>query len=143
MDDAPQAEAAKPEPVKAPDEPPPSLGSNIKGSGADGFGLSGSGNGGRVGFGGNGHGGGKGFGAYAAQVQGRVAETLQRDARTRAAAFDLTVKLWLDGNGQVVRVEPSASGGPAAGLIGLRLAERPPEGMPMPIALRLRARRPN
>lgn len=142
-DDQPK-DAPKPEPPKAPDEPPPSMGSNIKGDNPDGFGLNGSGNGGRVGLGGNGHGGGSAFGRYASQVQGRISEELRQNKQTRSAAFDLRVKLWIDSSGVISRAEPVSGEGAAAAaaLRGVRLAERPPEGMPMPLLAHLAARRP-
>src|SRR3954469_22728530 len=117
-EDAPKLDAPKPEPPKAPDEPPPSLGSNIKGDGSDGFGLSGSGNGGRVGFGGNGRGGGNGYGAFAAPLQSRLAEALRQDPQTRASTFDLQVKVWVDSSGTVTRAEPGAER-PVARIIGV------------------------
>ena len=73
MDDVPKPDA-KPEPPKAAPQPQQSMGSNIKGTGNDGFGLSGSGNGGFVGLGGNGSTGGNGYGRYASQVKSRITE---------------------------------------------------------------------
>lgn len=135
--------ADKPEPPK--DEPPPSMGSNIKGDGKDGFGLSGSGNGGRVGFGGNGNGNGSAYRRYAAQMQARIAEALRQDKRTRTAAFDLRVSIWVDESGRVTRVEPAGGGDGSivAGVVGVRLTEPPPRGMKMPVTAHLSARRPN
>ena len=140
MEDAPKPDAPKPEPPKL-DEPPPSLGSNIKGDGKDGFGLSGSGNGGRVGFGGNGRGSGNGFGAFASHVQVLLADSHRQDPKTRTSTFDLKIRVWVDASGTVTRVDPGGASA-VARFVGIRLAQRPPPGMPMPITLRLIAKRP-
>src|SRR4051794_20943442 len=142
MDEAKPDDKPDPEP---PDQPP-TMGSGIKGNGNDGFGLSGSGNGGRVGFGGKGNGAGGAYKRYAAQVQGRIVDTLRQDKRTRALAFEVRLKLWIDSSGTVTRAEPAGGGGNAAAastLLGVRLPDRPPEGMPMPLIARISARRPN
>jgi len=136
----------KEEPPK--NEPPPSLGTNLKGDGNDGFGLSGNGNGGMVG--GNGNGNGQ-WTAYASKVQQAVANALRTNDRTRAADFHLDVRVWADASGRVTRAAlASSTGDPALDsviqnniLTGLRLADSPPDGMPMPIHMRLTARRPN
>lgn len=144
MDDS-RPDDPRPEPPK-PADPPQSMGSNIKGAGDDGFGLSGSGNGGFVGIGGNGTGRtGNGYGRYASQVKSRIVEVLRQDKRTRSATFDVKLKIWIDSTGTVTRAEPAAgsdSANAAAVLVGVRLAEAPPSGMPMPLTASLLARRP-
>ena len=130
-------------PEKPPDEPP--IGTNIKGDGqGDSFGLSGSaGNG----FGG---GGGSRFDWYAGQVQRRIADALRNNTSTRDATLSVKVRVWADSTGRISRVELAGStGDPSLDealrsrvLTGLQLSEGPPEGMPMPILLRLTARRP-
>ena len=130
-------------PEKPPDEPP--IGTNIKGDGqGDSFGLSGSaGNG----FGG---GGGSRFDWYAGQVQRRIADALRSNSTTRDATLSVKVRVWADSTGRISRVELAGStGDPSLDetlrgrvLTGLQLSEGPPEGMPMPILLRLTARRP-
>ena len=119
------------------------MGSNIKGA-PDDFGLSGSGNGGRVGIGGNGSGGGSPYAGYARQIQSRMAEVFRQDKRTRAAAYRARIKLWLDANGAVTRAEPTEGndGGAAAALIGVKMLDGLPKGMPMPIKTQINSVRP-
>lgn len=136
-EEQPQAEPPK-------DEPP--LGTGIKGDGPDGFGLGGkAGNGSIGGTAGN----GSKWGWYASQVQGRVAEAMQRNRKTRSARLNVTVRVWPDNNGHVTRAQLAGStGDPSLDsairdevLNGLQL-QPPPPGMPAPITLRLAARRP-
>jgi membrane protein involved in colicin uptake len=119
------------------------MGSNIKGAG-DNFGLSGSGNGGFVGVGGNGAGSGNPYARYASQIQSRIAEVLRQDKRTRAAAYRAKVKLWLDSNGTVTRAEPTEGndGGAAAALVGVKMLDGLPQGMPMPVKTQINSVRP-
>ena len=136
-------EKPKDEPPKPPDEPP--IGTGIKGDGAgDSFGLTGStGNG----FGG---GGGSRFDWYAGQVQRRIADALRNNSQTREANLSVKVQVWADDSGRITRANLLGSTGDAAldealsrqVLTGLQISEGPPDGMPMPILLRLTARRP-
>jgi periplasmic protein TonB len=140
---------AKPEPQEAPS---PAMGTNVQGNGApDGFGLSGN----KAGFLGGGSGGGKTngsrFGWYANLVVKSVTEALSQNSRTRNASFNIKVRIWSDVGGRVTRAKlAETSGDPAIDeairseiLNGFQLKEPPPEGMPMPIVMRLTARRPN
>lgn len=150
-----EAEEKPPEAPKPKDEPPPAaLGTNIKGpGGSDAFGLGSAGNGGGIGLGQGGGGGRQGskWGWYAGQVQSKVAEALRQNRLTRNASLRVEVRVWADMTGRITRAQLSGSTGDAnldrtlqnEVLAGLRLAEPPPEGMPMPIVLRLSARRPN
>jgi periplasmic protein TonB len=149
MEDAPKTDAPpKPEPAKAPDDPPPSMGSNIKGDGNDGFGLSGSGNGGFVGLGGTGRGGGgSAYSRYGAQIQSRLAEALRQDRRTRTATFNGKIRLWLDTSGRVTRAEAASRGDSgtelaASVMVGQRVFDQLPSGMPMPVTVHPSASRP-
>ncbi len=140
----------KPEPVK--DDPPPALGTGIKGDGAaDGFGLSGNGNG-MIGGSGTGSGRAKGsaFGWYASQVQTSIADAVRRNGRTKFASGRRDVRLWVDATGRVTRATVSGGGEADVNLAlndevltGLQLREAPPANMPMPIVLRINAQRPN
>lgn len=135
-----------------PEEPPPEpqLGTSIKGDGPDNFGLSGSGD--RGGLGGLGKSGGNRskWGWYASQVQASVVERLRAHKLTRSASLSLTVRIWADSSGHIVRATLSGSSGHADVdaaikneiLTGLQLKGAPPEGMPMPIVMRITARRP-
>jgi hypothetical protein len=61
------------------------------------------------------------------------------------------VRVWPDSSGKIARVQVTGTTGDSAldnairneVLSGLNLNEAPPEGMPVPIVLRLVARRPN
>lgn len=146
-----QQQAFQPEeqPQDQPPEPPdaPPLGTNIQGDGkGDAFGLNKSGNG-RIG--GNNSTATK-FGYYAGQVQSRVQDAMQRNPKTRAADLRVQVRIWPDKSGRVTRAELAGStGDPAVDaalrnevLVGLQLSQPPPDGMPLPIVMRLTARRP-
>ena len=141
----------KPEPKPA--NEPPDIGTSVKGDGpADGFGLSGRGGNGRIGGTGNGGGQRSRWGWYAGQVQGRIAEGLRQNKKTRSARISgVQVRVWPDAAGRITRAQLAGSTGDAAVdaairnevLTGLQLQEPPPQGMPTPIVLRLSARRPN
>lgn len=142
------AEESPPEPEPSAPEP---MGTSITGDGPpDGFGLSnrtgGGGLGGRIG--GIGGGGGK-YGGYAAKVQSAVANAMRQNSATRSATMSVEVKIWADQLGRVTRAQLGRStGDPELDravrdqvLGGLRLPEPPPAEMPMPIHLRLTARK--
>jgi TonB family protein len=145
-----QPESA-PQPESPPEEAAP-MGSNIQGEG-DNFGLSGKGGGGMIGGLGSGNrqGGNSKYGFYAGQVQSRVAAALRSNKKTRSATLDLKVRIWVDSNGRIQRAKLEGSSGNAAvdralaeeALAGLQLSEPPPQDMPMPIVMRISAKRPN
>ncbi len=89
--------------------------------------------------------------AYAGQVQMRIADALRKNRRTRNANAHIDVRIWPDSLGRITRAQLASSTGDAAVdaaikdevLTGLQLQEPPPAGMPMPIVLRVTARRPN
>jgi protein TonB len=132
------------------------LGMNVKGEGTgDSFGLVGrTGGNGLIGDGdGTGDGSGGGgtrWGWYAGQVQATVEKALRDNPHTRAASLKVEVKIWPDKIGRITRVELSGSTGEPAldaalkneVLNGLQLQEPPPSDMPLPIVMRLTARRP-
>ena len=133
------------EPPKPPDQPP--IGTNIKGDGSsNAFGLGNSGNG----LGGAGQNGSR-FGWYAGQVQAKISEAMRNNRKTRAASMSLQARIWADATGRVTRAQLAGSSGDSGldsavrdeVLTGLQLREPPPDGMPMPIVLRLTARRSN
>ena len=143
-------EAPKPEPAPQADAP---MGTNLKGDGPNSFGLANGSGGGMIGGRGNGNGNGSGskYGAYAGQVQSRVTDALKNHKKTRSASLNIKVRIWLDSTGRVTRTTISGSSGKAdidaairdEILTGLQLQAPPPEGMPMPIVMRLSATRPN
>ncbi len=151
--DAPEfVEETAPE---SPPEPEPAapeaMGSNIQGDGPpDGFGLVGKGGGGMIGGRGGGGGGGTRFGWYAGRVQNAVTSALRTHRATRASSLSIKARIWVDGSGRVTRATLEGSSGDREMdqaiqqdiLTGLRLPDPPPEGMPMPIVMRISAARP-
>lgn len=139
-----------PEPEEAPQDAP--LGTNVEGPGSDSFGLAKGGGGGMIGGLGQkkGGGGGSKFGPYAGQVQSRVSDALRSHKKTRSASLSLKVRIWVDPTGRVNRVAVTGASDASIEkaireevLAGLQLPSAPPEGMPMPIVMRITAKRPN
>jgi periplasmic protein TonB len=138
--------------TEAPASDAPALGTSIQGNGtSDGFGLSGgdSFGGGTGGKGGTvSRGSSSRWGWYAGQVQSAISQALQSNTNTRTASFRVDVQIWSDRTGRITRAHLVRSTGDAAlddvitnnVLAGLVLQEPPPDGMPMPIVLRLTAR---
>lgn len=134
-----------PEDSPAPESPPSDFGSNASGSGPPMGG--GTGGNGKIGTGRKG--GGSKWGYYAAKVQTTIKDALGRNASTRSASFSLQVRVWADSNGRITRAQlVGTSGNPAVDqsirnqvLTGLQLPEPPPAGMPMPINMRISARK--
>lgn len=139
----------EPAPDESPPEPPagPDLGPGSAGGTGPAIGGGGGGNGPRIG--GNRRSISK-FGWYAAKVQSSIREALGRNAATRSATMSLQVKVWADTNGRITRAQlVGTSGNPAVDqsirnqvLTGLQLPQAPPADMPMPINLRITARKP-
>jgi outer membrane biosynthesis protein TonB len=134
-----------------PDDKPPEaapITTNNVGSGGPDFGLRG-GSGGNM-FGGNGSGAQRSkWGWYAGQVQTSIANALRKDASVRTASLNLKVRIWPDAAGRVTRAklagttnDPKLDAAVNAALMGLQLKEPPPQGMPLPIVLRISAQRP-
>ena len=86
---------------------------------------------------------------FAVKVQNTIAETLRRNADTRSASFSMKVLVWADANGRITRATPvGSSGNPAVDqavknqvFAGVQLPEPPPADMPMPINMRISARK--
>jgi len=143
------AEEKKVEAPKAPEPPKEALGTNLKGNGPGMAGLGGSGNGGGT-FGGQPGGGGSKWGAFAGQVQTKVANALRSNSQTKKANLKIQVRIWSDSTGRITRAKLDASTGDSKldqviqndVLTNLQLDQPPPAGMPMPIVMRLTARRP-
>ncbi len=139
-DDEPPPEAP------APEAPPAGIDSGATGKGPAIAGGGGGGN--RIGGSGR-KGGGSKWGYYAAKVQTTIKDALGGNPSTRKAAFSMQVRVWADSTGRITRaVLVGSSGNPAVDqairnqvLIGLQLPEPPPVGMPMPITMRISARK--
>jgi outer membrane biosynthesis protein TonB len=145
-------ENEEPKPEEAPAPAAPSLGTNIQGTGGpDAFGLSGNSRGTVLGGSGGARSAASRWGWYAGRVQNTVSDALRKNERTREASFRVEVRVWADLTGRIARAQLAGSTGDTAldeaiqrdVLMGLQLAEPPPDGMPMPIVMRLTARRPN
>lgn len=133
----------------APDKPSDELLGTAIGGGDGSLGNgNGSSNGGARMIGGSNGGGGSKWGWYAGQVQNRLADALRSNPVTQRAGFSNTVQIWSDNTGRITRVKLNSSTGDRKVdatienevFNGLVLNEPPPEGMPMPINLRLTAR---
>lgn len=140
-------EPDQPKPDTPPDQP---LGTNNVGDGpGDNFGLGGPGGNGGFGGGGKAGGGGSKYGFYAGQVQRRITDALQRNPKTKSATMRVEVRIWPDLTGRITRAEMKTStGDPALDSViqsqvlkGLQLDQPPPAGMPLPIVLRLTAKK--
>jgi outer membrane biosynthesis protein TonB len=138
-------------PDDSPAAPSADLGTSITGTGGpDAFGLSGNRGSGALGGIGS-RASGSRWGWYAAQVQSSIGDALRKNPRTREASFRIEARVWTDLTGRVTRATLGGTTGDAAVdaalkdevLTGLQLKEPPPQGMPMPIVMRLSARRPN
>src|SRR5262249_5448567 len=153
----------KPQDLLPPDEPRPAsppagplaLASEGEGPG-DAFNLAGnpggrgllSGGGLGDGSGGLGGGGGNPFGRDFAQAAAELGEPLPRNKPTPSASLRVELRLWTDPAGRVSKVQLLRSTGDAEvdqaiqSVVGLRLRQPPPPGSPMPMVLRVTARRP-
>lgn len=128
--------------------PAPTLGTGLKGDGPGLSGLGATGNGGGFGGGKSGGGGSK-WGFYAAKVQSRVGDALRNNKTTKSSSLKVQVRIWPDPTtGKVLRAKLDGSTGDRSldaalqneVLTGLQL-EPPPQGMPLPIVMRLTAQR--
>ena len=149
IEQAPVEENEEPPDEPSPEPPSEDLGGGVAGGTGPAIG-SGSGGGNRIGGTGR-RGGGSKFGWYAAKVQSSIRDALGRNAATRSATFSsLTVKVWADDSGRITRAQlVGSSGNPAVDqaiknqiLTGLMLPQAPPPDLPMPINLRISARKP-
>jgi protein TonB len=132
---------SSPEPPLGPDLGPGSVGGtgpSIGGGGGSGRGIS------------NKRASASKFGWYAAKVQSAITQALRQNSSTRSATMSLQVRIWSDSNGIIKRAQlVGSSGDPAVDqaiksqiLNGLQLPQAPPSDMPMPIVLRITARKP-
>ena len=88
------------------------------------------------------------WGWYAAQVQTSISDALRKNPRTRKANVRIEVRIWLDpATGRSTRAKlVGSTGDPALDaaigevLTGLQFQQPPPEGMPMPIVIRVTAK---
>jgi protein TonB len=140
------------QPKEAAPAPQQDLGLDAKGTaGGDSFGLVGR-PGGRdittIGVDGNGLGGRANAAFYASQVQSEIQDALNRDDKLRAAEYRALIKLWLNVDGKVIKVEVGSSTGDAEldrmlreALAAQKRLKPPPEGVAQPIRVELVSRR--
>lgn len=143
----------KPPEPEPPSDPAP-LSTGVAGDGPpDGFGLGSAGRGNTIGGRGSGSGSGarSKWGWWASGVQNSIADAIRTNRRTKGANLRVEARIWSDATGRITKAKlASSSGDPDVDralenevLTGLRLKEPPPDGMPMPVVMRLTARRPN
>jgi protein TonB len=95
-----------------------------------------------------GSGAGNKFGWYYAQTAVELESALKKEKELGTASARLELRVWVDGSGRISRIEPLRPESEPRVLealqqtVGLRLRQPPPEGTPMPMILRLTARRP-
>lgn len=136
---------------KAPDKPADEpLGTAIAGGDGSGLGLGGGGGGSGLIGGSSGRKGATRWGWYADSVNRRISDALRGNSVTKKASAVITVKIWPDSTGRINKaVLGGTTGDPAVDeaiknqvLVGLVLNEPPPSDMPLPINLRITARKP-
>lgn len=88
--------------------------------------------------------------AYSGQIAPRISQALRDNPKTRALSVDIPVRVWLDITGRITRAKLDVSTGDAAKdaaicdiIVSIPNSEPPPDGMVMPINMRIKARRPN
>ena len=124
---------------------PPALDAAGEGPG-DSFGLAGRPGGGDY-LGSGGGGGGSPFAYYAAMIQQRAQQAVEKQRKLRESKFKVTVQVWIAADGSTQRVEVYKSTGDQEldrlveeSLSAMsRLTENPPKGMPQPVVLRVSA----
>lgn len=139
----------EPAPDEAAPEPPSDLDLGPGAAGGTGPSIGGGG-GGKGGIGPNRRGSASKYGWYAAKVQSAIRQALSGNPSTRSATMSLQVKIWADADGRITRAQLVGSSGNSAVdqsiksqvLTGLQLPQAPPADMPMPINLRITARKP-
>lgn len=119
------------------------------GAGANAYGLAvGNGSGGSIGGGGGGGGGGGKFGAYGSQIVAELQAAISRDEITRIGKYpSISMRLWLNPAGKILRVQLVTSTGDAAMdqaltrvITALGSVAAPPADLPQPVNMRVRAR---
>jgi hypothetical protein len=82
-------------------------------------------------------------------MQPDVEAVLRRSRRLSAVAAVAELRLWWDESGRITRVQPVRPGADPTldhefeALVGLQLRHPPPPDVPMPVVMRIQARRPH
>jgi protein TonB len=86
---------------------------------------------------------------YAGQAASRIADAMRRHSKLKHSSMSITAKVWIDSTGRITRttIQSTGDAGLDAALRdevinGMQLSGPPPEGMKMPVNLKLSARRP-
>jgi protein TonB len=87
---------------------------------------------------------------YANGAASRIADSMRRHNKLKHASMNnITARVWIDSTGRITRAETQSTGDAALDaalrneiLNGMQLSGPPPEGMKMPVNLKLNARRP-
>ena len=86
---------------------------------------------------------------YSKQAAAGIADAMRRHSRLKHSTLSIEARVWIDSTGRITRAETQATGDAALDaalrnevLSGLQLSGPPPEGMRMPLNLKLNARRP-
>ncbi len=86
---------------------------------------------------------------YAGQAATRIADAMRRHGKLKHSSMAITAKVWIDATGRITRAVTTSTGDAAMDaalrdevLSGMQLSGPPPEGMKMPVNLKLSARRP-
>ena len=87
---------------------------------------------------------------YAGQAASRIADAMRRNSKLENATMTIKVMVWIDSTGRITRATTQSTGDAAVDgalrddvLTGMQLSGPPPEGMKMPVNLRVTARRPS
>ncbi|WP_141133942.1 secretin and TonB N-terminal domain-containing protein [Sphingopyxis indica] len=85
--------------------------------------------------------------AYVSLVQREIVAAMKSDAALSGGDYRISVRMWVDGEGRVERSNLIRSSGDAsrdrafdAFLLGLRISEPPPEGLPQPMRIEFQVR---
>jgi protein TonB len=86
---------------------------------------------------------------YANGATSRIADAMRRHNRLKHSSMSIRASVWIDSTGRIIRAETQSTGDAALDaalrndiLNGMQLSGPPPEGMKMPVNLKLNARRP-
>ena len=86
---------------------------------------------------------------YANGAASRIADAMRRHGKLKHSSLTVMAHVWIDSTGRIIRATTDATGDAALDaalrnevLQGMQLPGPPPEGMVMPVNLKLSARRP-
>ena len=86
---------------------------------------------------------------YAGTAATRIADAMRRHSKLKHSNLSIKAKVWIDSTGRITRATTESTGDGALDaalrdevLAGMQLSGPPPQGMKMPLNLKLNARRP-